>query len=434
MNSFQSWGRYPRTEQRVHQLFWASDFPVNDTSNYSQLPVGAGRSYGDVCLNAGNTLLLARGLDRLLAFDSQAGILRCEAGVTLAEILDFAVPLGWFLPVTPGTKFVTLGGAIANDVHGKNHHVAGTFGRHVLRFGLSRSDGTQMECSSAQNPDWYSATIGGLGLTGLITWAEIQLKSIVSRKIDYQAVQFNGLEEFMTLSETNSPGEYTVSWLDSVARGRNAVRGIFMCGDHNGHVEPRSGSSQAKFTVPIDLPSFTLNRTTVGAFNALYFHKQFRKRVARIVDYEPFFYPLDAVLHWNRMYGKDGLLQFQCVVPPNDGLQAISEMLTATSKSGLASFLTVLKIFGNVRSPGMMSFPLPGITLTLDFPIRSNRTFSLVDRLGEITLAAKGRIYPAKDARMTPSQFQSFYPQYQDFSRHIDPKFSSSFWRRVTGQ
>ena len=188
MDGFESWGRYPRTEQRVDQLFWPSDFPVNDTSNFSQLPVGAGRSYGDVCLNDRNILLLARGLDRLLAFDSQAGILRCEAGVTLAEILDFAVPLGWFLPVTPGTKFVTLGGAMANDVHGKNHHVAGTFGRHVLRFGLSRSDGVRMECSSAHNPEWYSATIGGLGLTGLISWAEIQLKPIVSRKIEYQAV------------------------------------------------------------------------------------------------------------------------------------------------------------------------------------------------------------------------------------------------------
>jgi FAD/FMN-containing dehydrogenase len=434
MNSFESWGRYPRTEQRVDQLFWPSDFPVNDTSNLSQLPIGAGRSYGDVCLNNKNILLLARGLDRLLSFDSQAGILRCEAGVTLAEILDFAVPTGWFLPVTPGTKFVTVGGAIANDVHGKNHHVAGTFGRHVLRFGLSRSDGTQMECSSAQNPEWYSATIGGLGLTGLISWAEIQLKPIVSRKIEYQAVQFNGLQEFMALSEADSRCEYTVSWLDSTARGRDAMRGIFMCGDHDGNPEPRNVSSGAKYTVPIDLPTFALNRTTVGAFNSFFFHKQFRKRVTTIVDYEPFFYPLDTVLHWNRMYGKDGLLQFQCVVPPSGGLQAIGEMLTASANSGLASFLTVLKIFGNVQSPGMMSFPMPGITLTLDFPIRSNQSFSLVDRLGEITLAAKGRIYPAKDARMTPSQFQSFYPQYQDFSRYIDPKFSSSFWRRVNGE
>jgi FAD/FMN-containing dehydrogenase len=434
MDRFESWGRYPRAEQRVDQLFWSSDFPVSKDSTFSQLPVGEGRSYGDVCLNDRNVLLIARGLDRLLAFDAHTGVLRCEAGTTLAEILDFAVPRGWFLPVTPGTKFVTLGGAIANDVHGKNHHVAGTFGRHVLRFGLTRSDGTQMECSPSQCSEWFCATIGGLGLTGLISWAEIQLKPVVSRKMDCQAIQFHGLEEFMTLSEANSHCEYTVSWVDCVARGRNAMRGIFMCGDHDGSSEPRKGSSSAKWTVPIDLPAFALNRTTVRAFNALYFHKQLKKSVATIVDYEPFFYPLDSVLHWNRMYGKEGLLQFQCVVPPSDGLNAIREMLKAIAESGLASFLAVLKIFGDIQSPGMMSFPTPGITLALDFPIRSNRSFVLVDRLGELTLAAKGRIYPAKDARMTPSQFQSFYPQYQDFSRYIDPRFSSSFWRRVNGE
>jgi hypothetical protein len=238
----------------------------------------------------------------------------------------------------------------------------------------------------------------------------------------------------MALSEANSYCEYTVSWIDCVAQGRNAMRGIFICGDHDGNSEIRSGSPGAKFTVPMDLPAFALNRTTVRAFNALYFHKQLKKRVTTTVDYEPFFYPLDSVLHWNRMYGKDGLLQFQCVVPPPDGLSAIREMLSVIAESGLASFLAVLKIFGNVRSPGMMSFPTPGITLALDFPIRSNRSFSLVDRLGELTLAAEGRIYPAKDARMTPSQFQSFYPQCQDFSRYIDPRFSSSFWRRVTGE
>jgi FAD/FMN-containing dehydrogenase len=434
MGSFESWGRYPKTEQRVDHLFWRSDFPLIDGSTLLQLPVGAGRSYGDVCLNDRNVLLVARGMDRLLSFDPETGILRCEAGVTLAEVLEFAVPRGWFLPVSPGTKFVTLGGAIANDIHGKNHHVAGTFGRHILRFCLIRSDGTQIECTPTQNMEWYRATIGGLGLTGLISWAEIQLKPIASRKIDCQAIQFHGLEEFASLSEANGQYEYTVAWIDCVARGRNAMRGIFICGDHHGSSEPRNESSGAKLTVPIDLPAFALNRTTVRAFNALYFHKQLKKRVATTVDYEPFFYPLDSVQHWNRMYGKEGLLQFQCVVPPPDGLSAIREMLSVIAESGLASFLAVLKIFGDVQSPGMMSFPMPGITLALDFPIRSNRSFSLVDRLGELTLAAKGRIYPAKDARMTPSQFQHFYPQYQDFSRYIDPRFSSSFWRRVTGQ
>jgi FAD/FMN-containing dehydrogenase len=433
MASFESWGRYPKAEQSLKPLFWSTDFPLESDPELSQLPVGMGRSYGDVCLNDRNMLLLARGLDRLLAFDPRTGILCCEAGVTLAEILEFAVPRGWFLPVTPGTRFVTVGGAIANDVHGKNHHVAGTFGRHVLRFALARSDGTRMECSPAHNAEWYSATIGGLGLTGLIEWAEIQLKQIVSRKIDYQTIQFHGLPEFIALSEANSHCEYTVAWIDCVRGGGNTVRGIFMCGDHHDTPELRNPTAKASLTLPIDLPGFVLNRATIGLLNTLYFHKQFRKQVRAVMDYEPFFYPLDSVLHWNRVYGRRGFVQFQCIIPFRDGLTAIREILDVIGKSGLASFFGVLKIFGSCPSPGMMSFPMPGITLALDFPIKPGRSFALLDQLGEITLAAGGRLYPAKDARMTAAQFQSFYPNGQRFMRLIDPRFSSSFWRRVKG-
>lgn len=431
MTSFESWGRYPRAQQKLMPLYWVQDFPVHGYPGLSQLPAGMGRSYGDVCLNDGNVLLLTPGLDRLLAFDPRSGILRCEAGVTLAQILDFGVPEGWFLPVTPGTKFVTVGGAIANDVHGKNHHVAGTFGRHVLRFNLARSDGTRMQCSPTQNADWYSATIGGLGLTGLIEWVEIQLKPVVSRKIAYEAIQFHGLEEFIALSEANSGYEYTVAWIDCVVSRRNAIRGIFMCGDHSRVSDPRKPISKATLTIPFDFPDFILSRATVSLFNNFYFHKQLKKRVAAVVDYEPFFYPLDSVLHWNRVHGKPGLLQFQCVIPFANGLTAMSEILDVTHKSGLASFLAVLKIFGNLLSPGMMSFPMPGITLSLDFPIKSDRSLSLLDRLGEMTLAAGGRIYPAKDARMTSEQFRSFYSGHSKFAKYVDPRFSSSFWRRV---
>jgi len=434
MTSFESWGRYPKAEQSLKPLFWLRDFPSSSDPTLSQLPAGMGRSYGDVCLNDANSLLLTRGLDRLVAFDLQTGILCCEAGATLAEILDFGLPRGWFLPVSPGTKFVTVGGAIANDIHGKNHHMAGTFGRHLLRFNLARSDGAHMECSPTQNADWYSATVGGLGLTGLIEWAEIQLKPVVSRKIAYQAIQFHGLEEFIALSEANSGCEYTVAWIDSVANSGRGVRGIFMCGDHDHTPEQRKPISKAKLTIPFDLPSFMLSSVTVGLFNTFYFNKQLKKRVAAVIDYEPFFYPLDSVLHWNRMYGKAGLLQFQCVIPYAGGLTAMREILDVINKSGLASFLAVLKIFGNLPSPGMMSFPMPGITLALDFPIKSDRSFSLLDRLGEMTLAAGGRIYPAKDARMTPEQFRSFYPSYSNFARYVDPRFSSSFWRRVNAE
>ncbi len=433
MATFESWARYPRGTQNLKPLFWASDFPFPEEIQTSVLPVGMGRSYGDVCLNHGNTVMLTRGLDRMLGFNLQTGVLRCEAGVTLAEILEFIVPRGWFLPVTPGTKFVTVGGAIANDVHGKNHHVAGTFGRHVLRFEIQRSDGSRRVCSPTENSDWFAATIAGLGLTGLIIWAEIQLKPIVSRDIRYEATKFHGLDEFVALSESNREREYTVSWIDCVAGGKNAPRGIFMSGDHSEIPGDKSSRRQKKIPFPINLPGMALNRATVGLFNSLYFHKQTQKKVAKLVDYDPFFYPLDAISNWNRLYGKQGLLQFQCVVPHANGLDAVRGILKAIAASGIASFLAVLKVCGDVPSPGLMSFPKPGITLALDFPIRKGRTFELVDRLDAMTEDAGGRLYPAKDSRMTGKQFRKFYPRWEMFSSYIDPSFSSSFWRRVMG-
>jgi FAD/FMN-containing dehydrogenase len=397
------------------------------------LPVGAGRSYGDVCLLENGTLLKTRGMDRLLHFDPQTGVLCCEAGVTLAEILDFAVPRGFFLPVTPGTKYVTVGGAIANDIHGKNHHVAGTFGCHVLRFELVRSDGARFVCSPAENADWFSATIGGMGLTGLMTWAEIRLRPIVSRKIQYKGIKFVGIEEFVALSKVSTPIEYTVSWIDCVATGNNFARGIFMQGDHAEAPAQLTVSKEPWLTLPMDVPEFALNRFSIGLFNTLYYNKQFGKEKTGLVDYEPFFYPLDSLLQWNRMYGKSGLLQFQCVLPwEADQQMGIVKILKAITASGLASFLAVIKVFGDVPSPGMMSFPAPGITLALDFPIRAEVSFDLLDRLARITMEHGGRMYPAKDARMTAEQFQAFYPQWQDFARYIDPAFDSAFWQRVT--
>ena len=414
-------------------MHWASDFPPQSLPATPMLPVGAGRSYGDVCLLDHGTLLTTRSLDRFCHFDPATGILRCEAGATLAEILEFAVPRGFFLPVTPGTKYVTVGGAIANDVHGKNHHLVGTFGRHLLRFELLRSDGTRLLCSPAQNPEWFRATIGGMGLTGLISWAEIRLRPIVSRQIRYQGTKFVGVEEFVDLSRAAAHSEYTVAWLDCVARGRNFARGIFMQGQHSEEPQPLRPSKPAHLTFPIDLPEFALNPFSVGLFNALYYNKQLAKQKTGFVDYEPFFYPLDSVLQWNRIYGKSGLLQFQCVIPWEHGTQSgIVRILEAITASGLASFLAVLKVFGDKPSPGLLSFPMPGITLALDFPIRQQLSFALFDRLARITLEHGGKLYPAKDARMTAPQFQAFYPQWREFAQYVDPRFSSAFWQRVT--
>lgn len=429
---FQSWGRYPQLETHLESLYWTDDFPRGTRLPPEVLAVGMGRSYGDVCLLERGTLLSTRGMDRLLHFDGTTGLLRCESGTTLAEILDFAVPRGWFLPVTPGTKYVTVGGAIANDIHGKNHHVAGTFGCYVPRFELVRSDGTRMLCSAEENADLYAATIGGMGLTGLIAWADVQLRPIGSRKIRYEGIKFHGIDEFLALSSSRSHAEYTVAWIDCVSRGKNFARGIYMVGDHSEDVEERKASSTPRLSVPFDFPSWALSRTSMRAFNELYYRRQLRRHVTGLVDYEPFFYPLDKVLHWNRIYGKRGFLQFQCVIPWLYGREGILAILEAITDSGLASFLAVLKVMGDRPSPGMMSFPQPGITLALDIAIQPGVTFPLFDRLGEMTRDLDGRLYPAKDARMTGEQFRAFYPQWQDFEQYRDPAFMSAFWERVT--
>jgi len=432
LQSFESWGRYPKYKARVIPLHWQSDFPAVVAGMHdSVLPVGLGRSYGDVGLLKDGTLLQTTGMDRLLAFDAETGILTAESGISLAQILDFAVPRGFFLPVTPGTKYVTLGGAIANDIHGKNHEYAGSFGCHVPCFELVRSDGTRMLCSQAENPDWYAATIGGMGLTGLISWAQLRLKPIVSRAMDCDHIQFHGIDEWLSLKQQYTAAEYNVSWIDCTSTGKNFARGIFMAGDHAklpGELKP---SPDPKLVFPMDAPGFALNRLSVAAFNALYFHKQFKPHVKASIDYEPYFYPLDKILRWNRLYGANGLVQFQYAIPWEHAKEGTIAILREIAKSGLASFLAVLKAFGDIPSLGLMSFPCPGIMFALDFPIKE-ATFPLLERLGDMTLEFGGRLYPAKDAAMTPHQFQTFYPEWQQFARFKDPAITSSFWERVT--
>jgi FAD/FMN-containing dehydrogenase len=431
---FESWGRYPSYEATLKPLHWQGDFPAAISGVHTgALAVGMGRSYGDVCLLNEGTLLPTTAMNRLLDFDAETGLLTAEAGITLAQILDFAVPRGYFLPVTPGTKYVTLGGAIANDIHGKNHHVAGTFGNHVTQFELVRSDGQHLHCSPTSNPSHYAATIGGLGLTGVITWAQLRLKPIISRMVDFEGIQFHGIDEFLSLTQAAENIEYTVSWVDCTSTGKNFIRGVFMQGDHSQVPAPLKASSKPKLVFPFELPGFALNRFSIGAFNSLYFHKQMKPRVMALQDYEPFFYPLDIALHWNRMYGKRGLLQFQYAIPWEHAREGTVAVLKEVAKSGLASFLAVLKVFGDVPSPGMMSFPKPGITLALDFPIKPEKSFALFDRLAAMTQEFGGRLYPAKDARMTAEQFQAFYPQWQEFAKYKDPALTSSFWERVVG-
>ena len=424
-----SWGRFPHAEQHIVPMRWR-DAPLPATSG-TLLPYGNGRSYGDVCLNDGGTLLDTRGLGRFIAFDTAPGVLRTEAGVLLGAILETFVPRGRFLPVVPGTRFVTVGGAIANDVHGKNHHTVGSFGCHVRAFELLRSDGTRRLCSREENTDWFTATIGGLGLTGVITWAELQLTAVQSAYFDAETIRYDRLDDFFELSEESAPTfDYTVAWVDCSARGAALGRGVFSRGNHarlGAAREPRKAGWRMPFTPPFAL----VNGASLRAFNALYFHRASKIARRTHVHYRPWLFPLDGIRDWNRIYGPGGFLQYQCVLPPAAARDGMRELLELVAASGQGSFLAVLKQFGAIASPGLLSFPRPGTTLALDFANRGRRTFALMDRLDDITGGAGGVTYPAKDARMSGQNFRRYFPAWRRFSTFIDPAFSSGFWRRV---
>ncbi len=432
-----SWGKYPSVEHRqVLTPGWLpTELPFSDSETY--LCYGQGRSYGDSCLNADGSLLRTTDLNRFISFDTETGVLRAESGVTLEEIQKVAVPRGWFIPVSPGTKYVSLGGAIANDVHGKNHHTSGTFGCHVRRMALLRSDQGIVECAPDENEELFCATVAGLGLTGCILWAEIQLKPVKGPYIDLETIAFGSLDEFWEISKASDQDfEYTVSWIDCVSTGDAFGRGIFMRGNHSEQADKGERKPFWKdfLRVPLHFPEWTLNNFSMQAFNTAYFHAGKTRAGKKVVHYDPFFYPLDAISDWNKIYGKRGFLQFQCVVPSENNNAAIKGLLSKVVEAGNASFLAVIKEFGNVASPGMLSFPQQGITICMDFPYRGERSLELFHRLEDHVAEAGGRLYPAKDACMTSDHFKAFYPNSTEFKRHIDPRCSSSFWRRVMGE
>ena len=428
--NFQAWGRYPKIPQSVSWLRWRNEeLPLQNGAFY--LPRGMGRSYADVCLIEDGNLISTESLNKIISFDQEKGILRCEAGLSLGELLEFSVPRGWFIPVTPGTKFVSVGGAIANDVHGKNHHCSGTFGRFVNSFELLRSDGERIVCSPEENTALFNATIAGLGLTGLILWAELKLRPVGGPAIQKYATKFHSFKHFYELSqEISGKYEYVVAWLDCLARKNQFGRGVFFYGVHSDkQIKPKSSSSLLR--VPIDAPGFLLNPLSMKAFNTLYYNVQRDHSEAKLIHYDPFFYPLDAVHGWNKIYGKNGFLQFQCVVPDAESATRILEKVV---DSRMASFLAVLKEFGDVKSPGMLSFPRPGTTLCLDFPMKGEKTLKLFDEFEAIVRDVGGALYPAKDATMSKEAFAEFYPQLEAFKEHKDPRCNSAFWSRVVGE
>jgi FAD/FMN-containing dehydrogenase len=431
MMNVSSWGRL---SCEAHDVL-ALDDPARVAQQIAQsarpgLPRGLGRSYGDVGLNPGHVLWDLTGLDHLLGFDADTGRLTCEAGVSLREIQRLMVPRGWSLPVTPGTLHVTVGGAIANDVHGKNHHRRGCFGDHVLRFTLARTDGAVVECAAQENGGWFAATVGGMGLTGAIVEATLQLQPVAGPWVLAETLPYASLEEFFQLADASeSEWEHTVSWIDcGFARGR----GIFLRANPvagEGRIEPRIRERSIPWTPPLSL----VNGLTLPALNAAYFHLQKNKAGRRIEHASSFLYPLDALQGWNRIYGPHGFYQYQCVIPPAARRDAVGALLREISRSREGSFLAVLKTFGDRESRGMIGFARPGVTLALDFANRGEATRALFEKLDAIVREARGRIYPAKDARMSRSMFEEGYPRLAEFMPYRDPGISSAMSRRLMG-
>ncbi|MEW6756273.1 MAG: FAD-binding oxidoreductase [Candidatus Latescibacterota bacterium] len=411
------WGLYPAIEACVEQARFPADLPALVRRGRRLLPQGNCRSYGDACLYPRVASML--GLRHLLAFDAEQGRLRAEAGITLDRILRFTVPRGWFLPVTPGTKFPTLGGCLAADVHGKNHHVDGTLGRYVEELEMVLADGSWVRCSANQHAGLFEATLGGMGLTGFIYAATVRLRRIESSWIRVRSLRVSSFAELCRLfAQTSAQTTYSVAWIDCLARGGGMGRGILMLGEHlgargAGRAHPLRPHGEGGIDVPCHLPGGLLNSWSMRAFNALYYHRQVRAQVTRVMHYDPFFYPLDTVGHWNRIYGRDGFLQYQFVVPFQDGEEVLQEVLGRIAARGAASFLAVLKTLGPER--GLLSFPMPGYTLALDIPLRDGGVIPFLRDLNRTVIRAGGRSYLAKDAILQGEEVEAMYPRLPEF-------------------
>ena len=430
MQDVHAWGRLG-TE--THDVLRLAERPSRlPAGEGSALAHGNGRSYGDVALNPGGRLWMARGLDRFIAFDAATGVLECEAGVLLDEIIRVVLPRGWFLPVTPGTRFVTVGGAIANDVHGKNHHGAGSFGHHVQGLSLLRTDGELIHCGPAQRPEWFAATVGGMGLTGVIVSARLQLMRVRGEWMQGESRVFRSLAEFFAQSvAAERRFDFVVSWLDCVHGGDDA-RGILFSANHAGDATPPPAPAST-LRVPLTPPVSLVNSLSLRASNRLYFRHHARRQGPLRQHLLPFFYPLDGLLEWNRLYGPRGFHQYQCVLPRRDEQAATAELLKVIRASGQGSFLAVLKTFGDREGLGLLSFPQPGTTMALDFPHHGAETLALFDRLDAIVRAAGGRLYAAKDGRQSRAMFEAGYPRHAEFHAFRDPGLSSAMSRRIFG-
>ena len=422
MMEISGWGRYPRGRSKVVRPERMSE--AVPPSEGQMIARGQGRSYGNAAMSADGLVMLTERLNRFLAFDAGTGVLRAEAGTTIAEVLETFVPRGWFPAVTPGTKFVSLGGCVAADVHGKNHHRVGTLGNHIAEIELVLADGVRKRCSPQEDRELFWATVGGMGLTGIMTEVSLRLIPIESAYLVVRSHNARNLDESLHLLEKREfDDDYTVAWLDCLAQGENFGRSVVQRGHHaklsdlpTGVKEPLKLKPHRQRNIPFDFPAWFLKPFSVSLFNRLYYLAQGAKRNAFVTPYESFLYPLDGLGNWNRMYGKCGFVQYQCVVPMAQARRGLRLLLQELTRSGRASFLTVLKRLG-AEGPGLLSFPTEGYTLTLDLPVSDPELFPFLDRLDEIVLEHGGRIYLAKDTRVKAETFRAMYPRFAEWQQ-----------------
>ncbi|WP_319381755.1 FAD-binding oxidoreductase [Thiomicrorhabdus sp.] len=410
MKKISGWGRFPIVDAEVvpfrdHRMV----LDKLDEAMPLAIPRGNGRSYGDSAL--GNCVYSSLSLNRFIAFDENTGVLRCQSGVLLSAILDAFLPRGWFPGVTPGTKYVTVGGAIASDVHGKNHHLAGCFSETVVSLMLMLPSGELKRCSKTENSDLFRATCGGMGLTGMILETEIQLKAVNSKNIEQTTIKTANLAETFSAFEELADQVYSVAWIDCLADKKSIGRSLIMAGDFKSDGDLRY-TAPHKHRVPFDFPSFALNRYSVKAFNTLYYARG-NDQVRQEISVDSFFYPLDALSDWNRIYGKNGFVQYQFILPKEQSFEGLNEILALIAARGMASFLAVLKLYGATNA-NFLSFPMEGYSLALDFKVQKG-LFSFLDELDALVLKYRGRIYLAKDARMSREVFEQGYPGIERF-------------------
>lgn len=418
ISKISGWGNYPKTEAKLLKPSSNTLLRSNVQKAKSFISRGMARSYGDSSISS--EVIKTTYLDHFLEFDTIKGLLTAEAGITLQEILKVVVPKGWFLPVTPGSSYVTLGGAIASDVHGKNHHITGTFGQYIKSMNVMLGSGDILSISSSESADLFSATCGGMGLTGVIVSATVQLIPIKSSLISQKTIKAKSIEETIEAFNENSSSTYSVAWLDCFAKGKSQGRSILMLGEHEDSGGLELGIKNL-ITIPFYASSSLLNPMTIKIFNIAYWNKA-QHNQKKIVPLMPYFYPLDAIGSWNKLYGKAGFLQYQCVIPQENCITNLKILLAEIAQSGNCSFLAVLKKLGKAND-NLLSFPIEGYTLALDFKLTMS-TIKMIHKLDNLIVGMGGRVYLTKDAVMQESTFKATYPKWEEFE-HVRDKYKA---------